>query len=73
MRRTLPREGRLGKAREEEMFFFEKKNQKAFITWAYLARLARDSIAKVFCFFFQNRRPLFLLDGAVKRVRIADN
>jgi antitoxin VapB len=32
------------------LFFFEKKNQKTFATWARGCRQLRDQFAKVFCF-----------------------
>jgi hypothetical protein len=43
-----------GKARKR--FFFEKKKQKTFITYADLSGEVRDSIVKVFCFFFSKKK-----------------
>ena len=34
------------------MFFFEKKNQKTFVSGARAGYTVRDSQTKVFCFFF---------------------
>jgi hypothetical protein len=45
------------------MFFFEKKNQKTFISLAYVAGENRDSESKVFC-FFSSEKKFFLLTAA---------
>jgi hypothetical protein len=37
-------------------FFFEKKNQKTFATEYAPLGGARDSIVKVFCFFFSKKK-----------------
>jgi hypothetical protein len=46
------------KACAESMFFFEKKNQKTFDLMERTADPARDSITKVFCFFFSKKKRL---------------
>jgi hypothetical protein len=38
------------------MFFFEKKNQKTFMSWHPPGREVRDSDQKFFASFFQKRR-----------------
>ncbi len=38
------------------MFFFEKKNQKTFISFAHACCKRRDSETKVFCFFFSKKK-----------------
>ncbi len=38
------------------MFFFEKKNQKTFVSRACAGRVVRDSATKVFCFFFSKKK-----------------
>ncbi len=43
------------------MFFFEKKNQKTFAFRAQDWDPVRDSMTKVFCFFFQKTSLTFLL------------
>jgi hypothetical protein len=43
-------------AKKGRMFFFEKKNQKTFITRRTFAGEARDSRPKVFCFFFSKKK-----------------
>jgi hypothetical protein len=37
-------------------FFFEKKNQKTFVSLAYAAGENRDSDVKVFCFFSSEKK-----------------
>jgi hypothetical protein len=46
-----------GSVKEEKQFFFEKKNQKTFASWAYTAGQNRDSDIKSFASFLQKRRP----------------
>jgi hypothetical protein len=43
------------------MFFFEKKNQKTFESWAEPIRRGRSQYAKVFCFFFSKKKSFFIL------------
>ena len=38
------------------MFFFEKKKQKTFTSWARAAGEDRDSDTKVFCFFSSEKK-----------------
>ncbi len=46
------------------MFFFEKKNQKTFVSRARDWVWARDSEPKVFCFFFSKKKAfLCVLTG----------
>jgi hypothetical protein len=40
----------------KKAFFFEKKNQKTFATWYAPLGRVRDSIVKVFCFFFSKKK-----------------
>ncbi len=40
------------------MFFFEKKNQKTFVSLAHACGKFRDSETKVFCFFFSKKQAL---------------
>jgi hypothetical protein len=47
---------RLREARTGKQFFFEKKNQKTFVSWAYAAGEDRDSDIKVFCFFSSEKK-----------------
>jgi len=42
--------------RERKQFFFEKKNQKTFMSWAPVAGENRDSDVKVFCFFSSEKK-----------------
>jgi hypothetical protein len=43
-------------AGKEEVFFFEKKNQKTFVTSHRVARARGAKQAKVFCFFFSKKK-----------------
>jgi MFS family permease len=43
-------------AAERKQFFFEKKNQKTFMSLAYVAAENRDSAIKVFCFFSSEKK-----------------
>jgi hypothetical protein len=43
---------------EESMFFFEKKNQKAFATWCPWPGWRVRPIAKVFCFFSSEKKTV---------------
>jgi hypothetical protein len=45
---------------ERKQFFFEKKNQKTFVSWACAAGENRDSGIKVFCFFSSEKKTLLL-------------
>jgi len=45
-----------GQEKKRKQFFFEKKNQKTFVPWAYAAGENRDSDAKVFCFFSSEKK-----------------
>jgi hypothetical protein len=45
-----PAPGQSGEGRK--LFFFGKKNQKTFESWACLSGKAEAKYAKVFCFFF---------------------
>jgi hypothetical protein len=47
---------------KKKVFFFEKKNQKTFENGLRGPTLSESPmpIDKVFCFFFQRRRPFFL-------------
>jgi len=38
------------------VFFFEKKNQKTFMTQAYSSLMLRIKWIKVFCFFFSKKK-----------------
>jgi 3-oxoacyl-[acyl-carrier protein] reductase len=54
-------------------FFFEKKNQKTFATWARLSGDSATASKKFFASFFQKRRPFFMrsltcITGATKGV-----
>ena len=40
------------------MFFFEKKNQKAFVPWGWTASAGVYPETKVFCFFFSKKKAL---------------
>jgi hypothetical protein len=40
-----------------KQFFFEKKNQKTFVSMARASGQIRDSDIKVSCFFSSERRP----------------
>jgi hypothetical protein len=42
----------------EEVFFFEKKNQKTFVIWRALPERGWTKIAKVFCFIFSKKEAL---------------
>jgi hypothetical protein len=42
------------------MFFFEKKNQKTFISWSVFFRDACSQKTKVFCFFFSKKKALLI-------------
>jgi len=58
----------------KKQFFFEKKNQKTFMSLAYAAGMARDSDAKVFCFFSSEKKALLRRDhmaGMRKRATTA--
>jgi hypothetical protein len=43
---------------EEKQFFFEKKNQKTFASWARASGKNRDSDTKVFCFISSEKKNL---------------
>jgi len=43
------------------MFFFEKKNQKTFISWNVFFRDAFPRNSKVFCFFFSKKKAFLPL------------
>jgi hypothetical protein len=43
---------------EKKLFFFEKKNQKTFATWARSCLHLRAQLAKVFCFFSLEKKIL---------------
>ncbi len=40
----------------KRMFFFEKKYQKTFVSLASVRWGVRDSLTKVFCFFFSKKK-----------------
>jgi len=48
---------------EGKQFFFEKKNQKTFMSLAYAAGENRDSHLKVFCFFSSEKKTFFPCGG----------
>jgi hypothetical protein len=41
---------------QSKQFFFEKKNQKTFASWAHASGKIRDSDIKVFCFFSSEKK-----------------
>ena len=49
-----------------KQFFFEKKNQKTFISSAHVAGENRDSDVKVFCFFCSEKKILLPLILSVR-------
>jgi len=58
------------KSQREEVFFFEKKKQKTFVTWNAPTTAGALQLTKFFCFFFSKKKTsslhLFLaqeLDG----------
>jgi hypothetical protein len=44
---------------QRKQFFFEKKNQKTFMSWACAAGKNHDSDTKVFC-LFSSEKKIFL-------------
>jgi hypothetical protein len=46
------------KDKRKKKFFFEKKNQKTFGFMVHVVGALRDSIKKVFCFFFSKKKRL---------------
>jgi penicillin-binding protein 1C len=51
------------------MFFFEKKNQKTFVSWSRLLQQAHPKIQKFFASFFQKRSSFLLLLAAILFIR----
>jgi hypothetical protein len=45
-------------AQEESLFFFEKKNQKTFVTWRTWPGWRTRQKTKVFCFFSSEKKSL---------------
>jgi hypothetical protein len=56
-------QGRDSAKGEGKVFFFEKKNQKTFATWARSCLHLRDQLAKVFCFFSSEKKTLLFSDA----------
>jgi len=48
------------KSQREEIFFFEKKKQKTFVTWNAPTTPGALQLTKFFCFFLFTKRRLLL-------------
>jgi hypothetical protein len=55
---------------ERKQFFFEKKNQKTFVSFSTgrVAAVARTTRAEVFCFFFSKKKYFLSSYPATSRV-----